>query len=431
MSTGIKGWMNWGVALATVLLVSVLGMPMARGELVFEDEQSTETGAVQPQQVVGPTAPVAQSSMPPQVQVQAVPQPPMAQMAASPEVENMTRSELLRRERMRQELKNEDVLQERLEELRLRDEKRRTDQIVSGSPVGEASAPVGLGAAAPQAAVGVTQETVVPTVLDKPGQGQQAVAAPMGSDVATLEASSHDDASSDPFLDKRPKFTIAPRGGVAGILGSNGLNVVPRFSVGLGAGVELNDHLAFEVGYTFSEYGVGLMPTNGFVLGYMAYAGVYGTQPETQVMRQNIFDAGMKLHVLGRDSRLRPYLTGGGAYAKSFINWDDTILRLANPSVQPWLAQDYAVDAFLGYLGVGLDLRITKSISISAQGRYYAVLTARENSALNPANFYGNNGGIYSPVAYMGALDYDKERTGASLSNAGFFTIQAGLTFQF
>ena len=47
----------------------------------------------------------------------------------------------MRRERTREELKNEDILQERLEELRLRDEKRRTDQLL-GTTSQDPNAPV-------------------------------------------------------------------------------------------------------------------------------------------------------------------------------------------------------------------------------------------------------------------------------------------------
>ena len=75
----------------------------------------------------------------PEVQV-APPAPQMAQ-ESQPEVQSLSKTELMRRERTREELKNEDILQERLEELRLRDEKRRTDQLL-GTTSQDPNAPV-------------------------------------------------------------------------------------------------------------------------------------------------------------------------------------------------------------------------------------------------------------------------------------------------
>ena len=83
-----------------------------------------------------------------------------APAASTPEVQNLSKTELMRRERVRVELRNEDVLQERLEQLRLRDEKHRTDELIAGKPLDETA--VTTTAAAPAATPALQNQLVVP-----------------------------------------------------------------------------------------------------------------------------------------------------------------------------------------------------------------------------------------------------------------------------
>lgn len=142
-------------------------------------------------------------------------------------------------------------------------------------------------------------------------------------------------------------------------------------------------------------------------------------------MKQNVVDAALKLHLLGPDARLRPFIGGGAAWSKSYINYDQRIIDGLYQSGLNNLARDYEVYSILGSLSTGLDIRITKSISVGAQFEYYSVFTSRENQSLNNAAFYGYYG--YS-AAYA---DADKQVLGGSLARSSFYTVTGGLNFTF
>ena len=188
-------------ALASAALATLGALPVAHAELVYEDSPSAAPAAA-PQQAARAddrsnlrqaidSSERAQATNQAYAQQQVVSDPYAARAAAAPvavapalepaqapapsaaagdsadDMKNMNRSELLRRQRVREELRNEDALQERLEELRLRDEKRRTDQIL-----GNGANPADGSMAAPKPLYGAASaqdEVVAAPVLDRPG----------------------------------------------------------------------------------------------------------------------------------------------------------------------------------------------------------------------------------------------------------------------
>jgi hypothetical protein len=335
------------------------------------------------------------------------------------EVEHLSRSELLRRERMRQEMRNEDILQERLEELRLRDEKRREDELL-GSKKLAAQEPAEALVASPAPAM---EEVVVSTPSPAPELNAPAPASSVTSNPTPVLVGesltggpSLSEASSEQIA-----ITVSPRGGIGSMSSVTGYTVQPRFSAGVDLGVAASDHVSFSVGYLFSEYGVLLNSSNPWVYNLQWYT---GTQ-EAIAMKQNVVDATLKLHVLGPEARIRPFLGGGAAWSKSFINYDQRIIDGLYQSGLRDLARDYEAYSILGSVSTGLDIRITKSISVGAQFKYYAVLTSRENQSLNNAALLGNYG---YPVGYW---DSDKQILGGSLARSAFYTITGGLNFSF
>jgi len=437
-----RDYTRLGAAVGAALMATLLMLPQAKGELVYEDEESSTGGdaaVVVPaesrdeargtlRQALGVSrkAQVTLESAPVQVSVVKA-----APAQASNEVENVTKSELMRRQRVREELKNEDILQERLEELRLRDERRRTDELLGVKS--EEIAPI------PAPAASMQSEVISAPVTEKPGQ--QVVASAVVTDQMIMSKSAPVSVTGemattgpqDGMLDK-VTFTVAPRGGIATMANTTGFDVRPRYSAGLGLGMGVSDHLSFETSYTFSEYGVAMNAMNGFAMGYNAMSGYGYNNFETQAMRQHLFDAGLKLHFLGPETRIRPFIGGGGAYSLSFLNYDSRYLSQMSPYMLQVYGRDYQVNSFLGYLSTGLDVRVTKSISISAMAKYYAVLSARENNTFNPAAMYSPYGwnNMYSPMAYMASYaDQEKMQVGGSLARTGFFVIQGGVTFSF
>lgn len=499
---------KWVTGLAVGLLVTGTLLPRAWGELVYEEDaassaESTKTQArtedratlrqvistgekaqatVQSQSrapVPTQVIPVQNGAPAFQVYAQTQVQPaPLAQAGGSvgdpaTEVQNSTKAELMRRERVREELKNEDILQERLEELRLRDEQRRTEQLLGVIPVQNVNssapvqAPVLSVPGTPNVNTPLQEVAVVPPITERPGQESSvAVAqiAPQAGGTQTISAATVQPVVGEPAAGRvvgevtssdRTMITLQPRVGVGGINGNAGFEVRPRYSAGINASVASSNHVSFELGYTYSEYGLALASTNPFVIQQQYYANQYGyAQPtyEAQAMKQNVVDAGLKLHFLGPEAKLRPFIGGGAAWSKSFINYDQRILAYFNQSPDPAIramASDYELNSYLGSLSTGLDVKLAKNISVGAVFKYYGVLSSRENHAIGYGGFYngaypgygvGNpyGGGYYYPgygvypgTGVPGGADSDKRFTSGSLAKSSFYSIMAGVSFTF
>jgi outer membrane protein W len=199
--------------------------------------------------------------------------------------------------------------------------------------------------------------------------------------------------------------------------GSEGYDVNARYSLGVGLGFAVTRNLSIEAGYTFNEYGVAMAYSNyGYGNGYNGNS----TANETVAMKQNLVDLGLKFHVMGPDSRIRPFVSGGAAYSKAFVNYDQEILKQQQQYYGGNNAPDYEVSSFLGYLGTGLDVRISRAVSLGGNFRYYGVFSSRENQPFN-------NGAAYSNYYYQ----TETQQVGGSLAKRGFYTLFAGLTFVF
>lgn len=414
------------------------------------------------QVVMQAPAPVAVVSQP---QVMAAQEPVVAEAApeqsAAParqgdsveDLRNMNKTELMRRERVREELRNEDALQERLEELRLRDEKRRTDQILG---VAGASGSTGATGAAGSAVNlptplygGVQEEAVSAPVTERPGQAPrspqmaapaQAVAASNGGpQLAGISGVNAADQAASPSvmtasmdLDK-PKdksvFYVMPRAGLGAMSSSGGYDVNPKFAGGVSVGVATSEYLSFELGYTYAEYGVNIASSNPFVQQMQVMQNYYGNgqgSSNTLAFKQNVVDIGMKLHLMDSSSRVRPFVGGGGAWSKGFINYDQQILsnlKAAYPGFQNSpLMNDYELTSYMGYITGGLDVKMSPSITLDFMAKYYAVLSNSENGNLLNYAFYNPNMATQSP---------EKQAVGGSMGKANFFTLMGGVSFAF
>lgn len=382
----------------------------------------------------------------------------------SAEVVNFSKAELMRRERVREEVRNEDLLQERLEELRLRDEKRRTDQMVGAAAplsgatvfVAPAEAPLppmpvveervgtmataaptfapansqvlaGTGGAnrpvvfaqntqygAPNSAAGMQAQPIQPVVYnpapsDQLATGQSSAMFVNANTLTTEHAQNAED---------KTAFWITPKFGVSNMAETDGLNTQGRYTAGVGFGVGISENLSFDLGYQFSEYGVGLSNSNPYQA-YQPYG--YNANNQTRSYKQNVVDAGIKLHFLGTQAKVRPFVGGGGAWSKSFLNYDAALVKAYNQMGLGNMAQDYEVSSFLGYLSTGLDIRLSKSVSLGAIFKYYRPMSSHENQNLS---YYGLSSYGVSPNS-------DNATVGGSLAKESFYTILAGVSFQF
>ncbi len=337
-------------------------------------------------------------------------------LAAAPEVQSLSKSEMLRRERVREELRNEDAIQERLEELRLRDEQRRTSQLFTAS---ENAAPVETFVQpAPMAATPVYSGQPTIPRQDVVGMSQ---AAPMQTQQVqqVAPAQSSTNASDLGAIDEeRTIVKLSPRIGVPNMSSSNQVTVGGRYSLGVGLSLGASDSTSFEIGYLFSEYGLTL-PSNG--VGFSAFPTNTGIK-ENRVFKQNVVDAGLKIALMGKEAKLRPFIAGGGAWSKGYVNFAD--------DYKTWLSQlgyntsnvlDFETTSYLGYLGAGIDFRVTRTVNIGAGFRYYTVLSSTTNNSTATNGF---NGGQVAGVDYGNAI------AGAAVNKSNFYTILGTVSFE-
>jgi len=399
-------------------------------------QQVAQALMAQPAVAQAPSAVVAQTA------VTATPEA----AAGSPDVENLSQAQLLRRERLRTELKNEDLLETRLEQLRLKDEEKRTGLLSNIQEGDGAPAVAPSGAAAP-----MTNQVVTAPITDHPGQqvgqvvAQPAVAAQAGTapvaqgavvtdTIKATNAAPTDPADSSIFDGKNDSssvVTIRPMGGVSSMGSDPFFDVHAKYAAGIGLGVDVSDNLSVDLGYTFSEYGVqtaAASPLGQAAINTMYYTtGVFSTPTtqDTYTLKQNVIDAGLKLHFLGHDSKLRPYIAGGGGYAKSYLNFSDAILQLiGSMPATTGATSDYETNCFLGYVGAGFDVALSKSVSLGASVKYYSVLSSSSNTAL-PTSLWATSYSTYL------ALDEQvrKEALSTQMAQTGFYTIGLGVSF--
>jgi hypothetical protein len=462
----------WTAAIAAGILTSLACLPYAaRGELVYEnnagsqsdgvrmddraalrqtlnvaererDTQQAETASTA-QAPAAPAAPTLAQADPDQYSSQAT------QGDSVESLRNMNKAELMRRERVREELRNEDALQERLEELRLRDEKRRTDQILGvqsgksaeGEQAPAVTLPTPLYGGQPQ------EEVVSSPVTDHPGEVRQAPtmgpAAPAadnrGVQLAGVASVNELDQAGAPSqmtasvdLDKprsRSTFYVSPRAGLGTMTNSGGLyDINPHFAGGVAVGVDTSDYLSFELGYTYAEYGVNIASGNPMVQQLQAMQYAYGTNTNSNTLtfKQNVIEVGLKLHLLDKSSIVRPFIGGGGAWSKGYINYDQSILNILKQYpgyANNGLANDYELTSYLGYVSGGLDVKMNQSITVGLMAKYYAVLSSSENSSLNNYAFYNS--------ALVQQQSPEKQVVGGSIAKANFFTIMGNVSFAF
>ncbi|MBI2606720.1 MAG: outer membrane beta-barrel protein [Deltaproteobacteria bacterium] len=437
-------------AMAVAVGVSLANLKAAEGKLVFEDELKAPARNTQAQEgvVVRYRDPVADLNEPVTASPRAIetaPQVPVAQAlpvvqaspaAQQPEArETVTRSEQMRRQRMREELKNEDLLTQKLEELRLKDEMQRTDQIL-GSGVQKAPAElqeqrVGTAATeAPAVLVAQASTTGANTALANTSPQTTAVAArgdSIGQSTATASVASMD------FDEDKTRVTVSPRGGMSGITNSM-YDVQSLYSMGLGVGVDLSDFISFQGGYTFSKYNLAAGNT-------IYNPGVTLQQLE---MNDNVFDMGVRANFLGPKARMRPFIGAGVGYRRGYVNYDSQTLNMLR-AYNPYGASqqlDVELSAFMGYIETGLELRITKSVSLSGMVRYFNILSSRQTNPVSPYAFVNPNGlaggygsyGGYGLAGGYGGFGYTGDaRTQASraLADNNFYQLMAGLSIAF
>lgn len=408
------------VALASGIAASLIALKSARGDLVLEGETESgiETEVVSKSADRETTREAVRASE--NLEVANTTEGRQEARAAGDVSASFSQAELMRRERQRHEIRNEDLLQVRLEQLRLRDEKRRTRKLLGeeGEDTGEAEPIMRASERGNRYAAisGVETETVRPSQVDRPGVDIDRIS----SSRAATETVGVSQVSASQELQKtesETSFSIEPRGGLSNYIGTLPFQTNSRFAAGVGLVMTASDSISIDAGYTYGEIGLMLPPSNLFAMQYS----MFGVNREPLTMKQNVFDLGARVYLLGKDSKFRPFVGVGAGYMMSYVNYDPNVITTLNQFGGNAFAQDYQINSFLGILSAGAEFRASKSISIGATFRYHTVLNARENTPFNMYGFYpGAAGAFYDP---------SKAYAGLSLARQAFYSFLIGLNF--
>ncbi len=405
---------SYALAMTVAAGITFSGLKPAYGELVFEDDLNQK----------------------PIVKAESTESP-----AAVKTGEIGSKAELMRRSRLREELKNEDLLTQKLEELRLKDEMKRTDDLL-GSGVNKApEAPmqevkVGAAAAAPtidkSAPAGANPQLTAPvTITGAPIDASSAG----GKSVATAEESDDKSLQSN-------RITITPRFGTGSITNSI-YDVTAKLAAGLGVSMDVSDYFSITGGYTYASYSLGAGRSLYYPSGFNQQSYL-----QTVNLHDNVIDLGVKAYLFGPKNRLRPYIGGGFGYRRGYVNYDSTTQDYLR-RVNQYSAQDVEIAGVSGYIETGLDFKITNAIAITGAFRYFNMLSSSQSNPLDPNAFvnqqgynngYGYNGGL-SPGYYgnlsangysgVGYSNDTRSAAGNALASQNFYQLMVGLSVSF
>ena len=195
---------------------------------------------------------------------------------------------------------------------------------------------------------------------------------------------------------------VSPFAGTSSVIGNDTADNSPQSAFGASVGLLVSSNMLLELGYTHSVQNFSnprINTTQGvFVSG----------NNNVFSLKQNVFDAGAKLFILGRESRLRPFIGGGGGYSRGVLNYTPAYQQaLGNQAIY---SSDFAINQFNGFGELGAEFAFTRNVVATAAFRLHGVLSSTTSADSAPTNY-----------------DPSKLDVGNSLSRTASYLISAGL----
>lgn len=331
-------------------------------------------------------------------------------------------SEKSRERRGFQENVNNELVIQRLEDRRLKQEEKLTAVINKRFTLEDDDS---AGHAAPV----MREEVIVRPIHEAGPNSYQMSAAPRATTAQRATAIGEDNIvvnqsstnlSAAPVMGKSVSdggsnggISIMPRAGLSAIM-NDYYDFKNQYVLGVGVGFDVSNNVSIEAGYAYSDYRVGLR-------NYGNYDGYSSNQ---LTFKNNTFDLGMKLYLSGLDAKVRPFVGGGMAYSMGFINYDRRTLGYYG-NANTWGTEDYQLNQFQGILQAGVEFKISANASIGAVYKYLKPIASTESEeGLYNGSFYNYSGG--------GApLDNNKQAVRGTLqdSDTQMILVNAAVTF--
>ncbi|MCO5142481.1 MAG: porin family protein [Oligoflexia bacterium] len=200
-------------------------------------------------------------------------------------------------------------------------------------------------------------------------------------------------------------------------LNSDTYKVDSKYTLGVNFEVAIDENLAATLGYSYSEFSIGLGGTaNPFYnYYYNNNNGFLNNNTTTLQYNQNVFDVGLRYYLFPSTSKFRMFVGGGFGYNKGYLNYQKQ--RFSNyMGVNPYRnVEDYEVTSYLGIVSTGAELQASKTVSFGAEFKYSNVLSSKENQPLINYGFIQNG--------YGNQYLNDQQIVGGSISEDSFYSI--------
>lgn len=402
---------------ASLLATAAVGSAVA--DMVYDDEttMSAAPTQVEVKNVINNSSDAAPIAMTPPVIVQ------------SEKIQKF--SEKSREKRGFQESMNNELVIQKLEEKRLKQEEKLTSEINKRFTI-EEDAPAG------SAAPVMKEQSVVKPIADAPAAASasyemsaapKAEAAPakaiVQDQVSIYQSSAN--MSVAPVMGKpegekavKSGISITPKAGLSTI-SNNAYDITSRFALGVGLGFDVSDNVGVELGYAYGENALRLNYVPG---AYGSYYSPY-TSARELVYKSNTFDMGMKLYLSGLDAKVRPFVGAGMAYTVGFVNYDARSIQELQAVGANLRTNDYQLNQFQGVLQGGLELKIGANVSIGASYKLLKPLNSTESEDGLQA------GGFYGAPNVAAVANYDKQALRGTIRDSAIQMVLVGASIQF
>lgn len=203
------------------------------------------------------------------------------------------------------------------------------------------------------------------------------------------------------------RIYVAPIGGIASVVGNDTADVSPQYALGGSLGLLVSNNMLIEANYLYNQQDFSnprINTTSGIILTGMGSA---------FTLKQSVFSGGAKLFVLGRESRIRPYLGGGIAYARGNLNYTSTYLQFLGGQSQ--YLTDFTLNQWDGYGELGAEIAITQKV--------VALMSFKLNGVLSSKTSNDSQTNL--------SIDPSKSDVGNSLSRSASYLLGAGVGIYF
>lgn len=202
-------------------------------------------------------------------------------------------------------------------------------------------------------------------------------------------------------------------------INSDVYNIDSRYTAGFNIEIDVSDNLAAVLGYSYSQYDIGLGGSNPV---FGAQPGFWSNNQTKLSYNQNVFDGGLRFYLFPRESKFRAFVGGGVGYNKGYLNYRKGVFNTfaQNPYTN---LEDYEVTSFLGIMETGAEITVAKNVAIGANFKYATVLSSSENQRLNNYGFASNG--------YGSSISQDQQMVGGSLADNSFYSILGSVKVSF